>query len=395
MPSPDQSMMRAFLLGVRLHGRFVRESLRREGRIAAPFGLRRIGALLLIAPVFAALQLCHWIGFALDEWLFPKYRSVNIRQPVFISGIPRSGTTFVHRFLAKHLVDTTTFSTWEAVLAPSICERLLIRALDRLDQLLGGPGRRLLGWITERMAGRQDAFHPIRLEDGEEDYLALLPIGGCFITVLLFPSSPQIWSLTALEEWPAKDRATLLDFYHRCLQRHLWFHGPDKRLLSKNAAFASWLPYLRDRYPDGRFLVCVRPPHEALPSNLSSLRAALLATGNARAAPAFTTAMAKAYLRSFQQLLAFASIQSTLPTVGILDQPVLKAHPEKVLGRLCQEMGLPLEPSSLTQDSASAGTTQPHRHRWFTAAPIPAQFSSQCHPIYEQIKALGHSSSGP
>jgi hypothetical protein len=62
-----------------------------------------------------------------------------------------------------------------------------------------------------------------------------------------------------------------MTFYRGCLQRHLYAHGPGKRLLSKNAAFAPLAGSLRETFPDARFLNCLRPPTETLPSQLSSV----------------------------------------------------------------------------------------------------------------------------
>ena len=90
----------------------------------APLGFRRLG-LVLLFPVFLALQLVHWVAFLVDELCFPGYRRVSIKEPVFIIGIPRSGTTYLHRELSAN-PRFTTVSTWEALLAPAVCERKLL-----------------------------------------------------------------------------------------------------------------------------------------------------------------------------------------------------------------------------------------------------------------------------
>ncbi|MFT4901153.1 MAG: hypothetical protein ACI81V_000420 [Lentimonas sp.] len=57
--------------------------------------------LLLAYPLFLGLQLIHWLGFLIDELCYPHYRRIEVKAPLFIAGIPRSGTSFVHRTLAS------------------------------------------------------------------------------------------------------------------------------------------------------------------------------------------------------------------------------------------------------------------------------------------------------
>ena len=118
----------------------------------APLSLRRAFFLLIVYPLFLAVQLLHWLGFLLDELLFPHYRKTAVQRPVFITGIPRSGTTFVHRTLAKD-PRFTSLSTWEALIAPSITQRKILRALAAADRRIGAPLRRMVDWLLRRGSG--------------------------------------------------------------------------------------------------------------------------------------------------------------------------------------------------------------------------------------------------
>jgi hypothetical protein len=81
------------------------------------FYVRRLAVLIVLAPPFLLLQLCHWVGFAADEILFRGYRKVQIRDPVFVVGVPRSGTTFLHRLLARDFSISAAYQRREKVLA--------------------------------------------------------------------------------------------------------------------------------------------------------------------------------------------------------------------------------------------------------------------------------------
>lgn len=49
--------------------------------------------------VLFLVSLINIIIRLLDELLFPNYKQISIKQPVFIIGNPRSGTTFLHRLM--------------------------------------------------------------------------------------------------------------------------------------------------------------------------------------------------------------------------------------------------------------------------------------------------------
>ena len=84
--------------------------------------LKRLLIFIPGVPLFWCLQMVHWFGMMLDALLFPSWKSTKIDSPVFITGIPRSGTTFLHRTLAQDKRFTST-SMWELLFAPSISEQ--------------------------------------------------------------------------------------------------------------------------------------------------------------------------------------------------------------------------------------------------------------------------------
>lgn len=239
---------------------------------ARPTSLRGSVVLLLALPVFALLQLINWCGLLLDELCFPRWRNTPICKPLFVLGVPRSGTTFLHRVLADS-DDFTTFRLWECLFAPSISQRVFWSALARLDRRIGAPGARALDLLQSRVLGRLDDIHSTRLTDAEEDYLALLPYLGAFILILPFPQAKLTWQLaTADRDMPAHEREYLMAFYEALIRKHLYFHGDTRRYLSKNAAFAGLAGSLAARFPDAVFIACLREPERALPSQLSSIR---------------------------------------------------------------------------------------------------------------------------
>ena len=237
-----------------------------------PPSLKRCGMLLVFLPAFGLLQLIHWLAFWIDELLYPRYRDINIESPLFIVGIPRSGTTFLHRVFARDTGHFTIFELWELLFAPAICERKLLLGLQRLDRKGGAPIARTVSWISRRMTGGLEDVHKLSLHEAEEDFLLLMPTLACYILVVVFPFAPEIQNLAAFDtKIPDKRRQQILDFYHGMLQKHLYVHGTNRTILSKNVSFTPVMKALIETFPDARVIACARDPEAAVPSQISAM----------------------------------------------------------------------------------------------------------------------------
>ena len=324
----------------------------RKGRDLAPLGVRRLLVLALF-PFFMLLQLFHWLCLSLDELLFPAYRDVVLRRPVFVLGVPRSGTTFLHRELARDTRFTAPRS-WELVMAPAICQRRVIGLLGRIDRVLGGPMQRTLEWILWRIDGGVSEVHPIGLSEAEEDYLALLPAAGCFFTLLCFPHSGRFRHLAAFAAMPEPRRRRLLDHYHRLLQRHVYANA-EAQLLSKNAAFASWAPFLAERYPDALILLCIREPTAAVTSQLRSLAGARTLFASLPVDADIAALFEGFFADWYVQLETFAARAGTEPLV--VEQEWMRGHTDAVLELIRDRLLCPpaSTPATTLSDDGGAG----------------------------------------
>src|SRR5215213_1968680 len=90
------------------------------------------GAFLIGVPILAAI---HAICFALDPILFPSLRRTQVEAPVFSVGHARSGTTFLHRMMAKD--PQFSYVLMYEMFFPSLLEKRLLRLLFRIDDVSG------------------------------------------------------------------------------------------------------------------------------------------------------------------------------------------------------------------------------------------------------------------
>ncbi|MEL6108072.1 MAG: sulfotransferase [Planctomycetota bacterium] len=240
------------------------------------FRIRSVAILVMIAPLLAIHRVAWW----LDERLFKSLPEV--RKPLFIVGVPRSGTTLAHRLVASQQSVFTTFPLWELLFAPALCEKYALAGIMGIDRLIGSPAATVVRWVQSRIAKSIADVHPTTLDAPEEDYLGLLPFGGCFLKVLMSPHDERVWQLVARED---ASRTKFVRLYRGLLARHLRFRGEQMTIVSKNPSFTNWIEALAKEFPDARFIGLRRSLNESLPSQLSSMRGGFAMFGHDVADP--------------------------------------------------------------------------------------------------------------
>ncbi len=325
----------------------------------APFergrGLARGLLMLLAMPLFLIWQLILLLGLLVDNLAFRGYRRVEVREPVFVIGPPRTGTTFLHHVLASD-PRTTTFRTWECLFATSISLRYVGIGLSRLHRWLGAPLSRFGGRLLQKLTGPLDDIHPIRLGDPEEDFLSLMPIFACFLLIVPLPRARWLYRISRADTDLSRDEQdALLGFYRRAIQRHLYVFGRDKVFLSKNASFAGTVNCLLREFPDARIIATVRDPLSVVPSQLSSLRPGFAACGFDNLPEGFQDSML-ALLEHYYINLAACAVRHP-GHVAFIDNSELRHRLEESVLRAYRELGLEPSPPLLERLAAPSGNT--------------------------------------
>ena len=237
---------------------------------AARFTLKRVLLLIFFVPFFLAMQAINRAALLLDDVFFRGYRDVEVKEPVFVVGVHRSGTTYLHHLLSRDTDNFTTFNLWELFFAPAIIERKFWFAAGAADRALGGFGRRLLFALEDRALKDLRAIHHTALFEPEEDELVLLPYFASVFLLLPFPFPEMLWALIRFDDnVPLREQDRIMARYKACVQRHLYVYGPRRRFISKNPSFSARIEAINRTFPDAKIVCNVRRPYETLPSLLS------------------------------------------------------------------------------------------------------------------------------
>lgn len=214
--------------------------------------------------LFCPLWTFFWY---LDEIFYSQYKQLDI-NPIFITGQPRCGTTFLHRALAadsEHFVAIKHFE-WRY---PFISLQKFLDFLG-LTKIIFQKN-----YWSKTEAGKLAAkMHPNRLSDWEEDGIFF---EECFLhhffIYLRFPY-PEIFEyLDNFPQIPNGVQNHMLNIHRKVIQKMLYYHnGRDKFYLSKEVTSHDKILSVLKMYPNAKFIVNVRSSADFLSSLLPLVR---------------------------------------------------------------------------------------------------------------------------
>jgi omega-hydroxy-beta-dihydromenaquinone-9 sulfotransferase len=333
-------MFKALILHIIAVPIFAAQLLRAVPAEGWRFAWKRIPLFLLIWLLYSLLNIIHLLGHIADELLFFAYRKTALEKPVFILGIPRSGTTYLQRLL-NHDDTFTTLATWEALLAPSISEKYIYRGLGWLLRPVYLLLENLFLLIRRKLFHNMDSIHKLHLQEPEEDFLLLLPVLGCLLPAFICPDSKHYWNLAYFDsKLSPQFRNLVMEFYTLCLKKHLYYADSNARLLSKNPSLTSWTDSLLLNFPDAKIIACTRPPKETIPSQLSSLGPAMALLAGGKLNPKTQNTMIELLYSYYLQLgklhhhkhvfvLSMAELQTQLKTTIVKLYEFLALQPSE------------------------------------------------------------------
>jgi len=221
------------------------------------FQVRPIGTFFLS-------QLRHGIDMTtrgLDHLFYPGFRRVPIDRPIFILGNPRSGTTFLHRFLLE-TGRLSAFEMWEMLFPAVTAHKLLGGLVDKL------------GSVSPAKYHGSDA-HQTSLKDVETDdvaaFIKYMDEGFAWCYFFAWDDqwgSEQSRKIFYENEEAAERREQVYAFMESCWRRNMYLKGKE-RFVAKSSLYTLRTDSLLQRYPDCKLIYLVRDPLETIPSGLS------------------------------------------------------------------------------------------------------------------------------
>jgi len=125
------------------------------------------------------------IAYLFDNLFYPEYQEQDVKEPVFIVGNFRSGTTFLHRLLAKD-DQSTSFTSFELYMSPSVVGRKFYQWLMKVNNAVGNPARLVVN-LFDLIVEKEAYMHKIGLEEVEEDGQVLFHVWSSFDLLAFFP----------------------------------------------------------------------------------------------------------------------------------------------------------------------------------------------------------------
>lgn len=237
-----------------------------------PLTPTRIVSLICFFMFFSIVQFGNAVCMALDELIFPAFRKIKLKPPVFILGNGRSGTTHLHRLLAMDEKQFFYFKTWE-ILFPSILQKKILSFIGRMDSFLGSPGYRLLERKSRQSLNDLSKAHKTGLFVAEECETILVHIFSSYNLIFFFPLKQVFDNYLYFDELLSSDeKRKIMTFYAECVKRQAYFKGNQGRLISKSPGFTSKIDSLQQFFPGCKIVYMIRSPYEVVPSLFSLIQ---------------------------------------------------------------------------------------------------------------------------
>jgi hypothetical protein len=213
--------------------------------------LNLVGRIVLRADLIRLL--CSRLFIQQDRKAYPRIVRQEIREPLFIVGLPRSGTTVLHTLLAidpEHRVPLT----WE-VMTPSPPtrdneKRRIQRAINSCN---------CFNWLAPTFRH----VHPVGAELPQECVSLMAP-------TFMSDQFDAMYYVPSYRAWFFRQDLRPAYEYHRRFLQHLQVRQNARRWVLKAPTHMFALPTLLAVYPDALFVQTHRAPLDAMAS-VSSL----------------------------------------------------------------------------------------------------------------------------
>lgn len=215
----------------------------------------------ILIPVYRILySILLYFGLLIDEIFFRSYRKKSITKPIFLIGHPRSGTTFLHKFLIKNNSQLEGMYLWRMIFS-TLLSRFIFKPI--------------LGFIDKLFPKNlyDPKIHKTGFLEPETDDVAYFfkRFNGMFFW-LYFNALKEYPNKDALEKELIKDCELnlVLDNLETLYKKNLF--TSNKRIFSKSFSLILDIKKVKDKFSDSKIIILIRDPLEVIPSCMSLAR---------------------------------------------------------------------------------------------------------------------------
>jgi len=203
-------------------------------------------------------MLCNRLLMVADRKRFPQIDSERIVRPLFITGLPRSGTTFLHALLAQD-PKCRAPQVWE-VMHPSPPPET---ASYSSDPRIAKTGKELR-WLDILIP----YFKRVHLIHERYPQECIAITSHAFMSYVF----ESMYHVSSYRIWHDKQDKRPVYEFHRWFLQHLQWRSPGTHWVLKAPSHLMALESLLDVYPDADIVVTHRDPLKVLPSCASFTR---------------------------------------------------------------------------------------------------------------------------
>lgn len=214
----------------------------------------------------------------LDELLF-SYRSAELPQMVFIICTPRTGSTNLHRIMARD--PRVIAPTLADLLSPFLCTQMLCRLIGRPD-LPAKLVNKLVLMLNGGGYSDIHTYHDTGVDVVEE--LGIMTLSQWFSEMIMPPYfHPDLLKHYPIPEFPEYLRQRILDYAALAIRRFAYMHRTKETKMVVCKAIEPFLfqvPELQKRFPNAKFITLTRDPKKQICSRFSFYSAQMKASHN-------------------------------------------------------------------------------------------------------------------
>ncbi len=267
-----------------------------------------------------------------DRLIHPEIARERVERPLFILGLPRSGTTLLHALLAQD-PGLRYPAHWELMYPSPPPESLRATRDPRIDR-----AGRELRWFY-RLAPQFRAIHMVGANDPQECV-------GITDHTFLSLGFDTVYNVPSYRDWV--DRTGLQPAYafHRQMLQHLQWRCPPRQWVLKAPDHVFAMDDLLTTYPDARIVMTHRDPLQVVPS-VASLTVTLQSVfSDAVDAREVARTVARRWADGARLMLERRSADKTPGRYLDVHYLDLLRHPMHVVRDLYAHLGMSLPPET-------------------------------------------------